>query len=108
MGYATVEQLAAALRVQVTAKNSDQLQSCLDAAASEIDHALGRVESLPVPAPDLVVQVNVARGLEWFKANDAVFGGVGFADTGILRVPVDGFGRHAVNLIPLTQTFGVG
>lgn len=109
MAYATVEELAAALRVQVSAKNADLLQSCLDAAQIEIDHALDRYELDPLPAlaPALVVRVNVDRGVEWFKATDAVFGGVGFADTGILRVPVDGFNRHAVTLIPLTQQHGI-
>lgn len=107
--YATVDDLAAALRSQVTVKNRDLLTSCLEAAASEIDHALGRFELDPIvdPAPALVRQVNVARGVEWFKASDAVFGGVGFADTGILRVPADSFARHAATLIPLTQTYGI-
>ena len=110
MAYATVDELAAALRVQVTVKNQELLQSCLDAAASEIDHAVDRLPSdpLPDPAPALAVQVNVARGVEWFKAADATFGGVGFAETGILRVPADSFARHAKTLIPLKQQFGVG
>lgn len=109
MAYATVDDLAAALRVQVTVKNSDLLQSCLDAAASEIDHALDRLEldPLPDPPPALAVRVNVDRGVEWFKASDAVFGGVGFAETGILRVPADSFNRHAVTLIPLTRQYGI-
>ena len=96
------------MRLQVTAKNSAWLESCLDAAASEIDHALDRVDPLPVPAPALVTQVNVARAVEWFKASDATFGGVGFADTGILTVPKDSFARHAATLLPLKQLFGVG
>ena len=109
MAYATVDELAAALRVQVTVKNSDLLQSCLDAAALEIDHAVDLVGGgpLPDPAPALATQVNVARGVEWFKAADATFGGVGFADTGILKVPADSFARHARTLIPLRQQFGV-
>ena len=109
MAYATVDELAAALRVQVTVKNSGLLQSCLDASASEIDHALGRLSTdpLPTPTPALIVRVNVDRGVEWFKASDAAFGGVGFAETGILRVPADGFNRHAATLTPLTQTWGV-
>jgi hypothetical protein len=109
VAYATVDELAAALRVQVTAKNQDLLESCLDAAASEIDHALDRLpdDPLPDPAPELVVRVNVDRGVEFYKANDATFGGVGFADTGILKVPNDGFARHAATLIPLTQQFGI-
>src|SRR5262245_24528975 len=109
MGYATVDELAAALRLTVTVKNQDWLQSCVDAAAAEMDHAMGRATSpLPDPPPALVVTVNVARGVEWWKANDAAFGGVGFADTGVLRVPADSFERHALALIPLTEQFGIG
>lgn len=109
MAYATVEELAAALRIAVTVKNQDWLQACLDASASEIDHALDRLaaDPLPVPAPALVITTNVARGVEWYKASDAAYGGVGFADTGILRVPPDSFARHATTLIPLTQQYGV-
>ena len=47
MAYATVDELAAALRITVTAGNTAQLQSCLDAAAIEIDHAMDRVDPLP-------------------------------------------------------------
>ena len=110
MAYATVDELAAALRVAVSAKNSDWLESCLDAAASEIDHYVDRdtADPLPSPAPALVTQVNVARGVEWYKASDAAFGGVGFADTGILPVKLDGFARHALSLVPFKRRFGIG
>jgi hypothetical protein len=115
MAYATVEQLAAALRVAVTPKNSEWLQLCLDAAAEEIDHQLDRPEP---PAPVLSAQldpsdsalattVNVARAIEWYKANDAAFGAVGFADIGVLQAPADPFGRHANALIPLKVQFGI-
>ena len=108
MAYATVDELAAALRVTVTVKNSDQLQQCLDSAASEIDHYCDRDPSDPIDPDDpLAGQVNVARGVEWFKAADAAFGGVGYADTGILPVKLDGFARHGLALIPLKQKFGV-
>jgi hypothetical protein len=110
MAYATVDELATALRVTVTVKNQDLLDACLEAAGEEIDHACARRSDDPLPdtPPDpLANRVNVNRGVEWFKANDAAFGGVGFADTGILKVPNDGFERHAVALIPLTQQFGV-
>lgn len=110
MAYATVDQLAAAMRLTVSVKNQEWLQACLDAAASEIDHRCGRRPDDPLPTdpPDpLAQQVNVARGVEWYKANDATFGGVGFADIGILRVPTDGFARFAHALLPLTQTWGV-
>lgn len=108
MAYATVEELAAALHTRVTPQNTDWLAKCLDAAAIEIDHSLDRSPDDPLPTDDaLAGLVNVARGVEWWKANDAAFGGVGFPDTGILAVPRDPFARHAATLIPHKQRFGV-
>jgi hypothetical protein len=110
MAYATAEQLAAALRVAVTPKNSEWLELCLDAAASEIDHQIDRPadDPLPDPPPALATTVNVARAIEWYKANDAAFGAVGFADIGVLAAPADPFARHANSLIPLKVQFGIG
>lgn len=116
--YATRDELAAALRVAVTVKNSDLLDACVAAASAEIDHETDRypgdpdadpaVPGTPIdPADPLAHMVCIARGVEWFKANDAVFGVVGFADTGVLAAPRDTFGRHAATLIPLRQQFGI-
>jgi hypothetical protein len=109
VAYATVDQLAAALRVTVTAKNSEGLTLSLDAAAEEIDHHCARPTDDPIPADDpLAIMVNVARGLEWYKANDSAFGTVGFADVGVLHAPSDPFARHARTLIPLKAAWGIG
>lgn len=107
--YATAEDLAAAVRVQLTAKNTEQLESCVAAASEEIDHQLGRLESdpLPDPPPPLVHQVCIARAVEWWKANDAAFGALGFDGTGVLAAPRDGFARHAADLIPYQETYGI-
>ena len=108
MAYATVDQLAAAMRIAVTPKNTADLQACLDAAAEEIDHYCDRFATSPLPPGDpLAERVNIARGVEWYKANDAVFGGVGFADIGVITVPKDSFGRYATALTPLVEQFGV-
>ena len=108
MAYATISELAAALRVTVTAANQDSLQACLDAAAIEIDDALDRDELDPLPVDDpLANRVNILRGVEWFKANDAAFGVIGVADTGTLTTPRNTFRRHAVALLPHKQLFGV-
>ena len=105
MAYATVDELAAALRITVTAGNTAGLQMCLDAAAEEIDHAINRLD--PVPAEDPVAnRVNILRGVEWFKANDAAFGILGFDETA-LRTPRNSFLRHRSALIPLKQQWGV-
>ena len=224
MAYATVDELAAALRVRVTVDNTATLQACLDAAAVEIDHeidapdaewgaddwqfstltanadpgpgrvrlndanenqatfmyldplaangtdyystlvavrdndavevkelnsgrwhrywitgdALDNVGWLTVPiafadssgpppqelvdletltltfvrptkpyADPLANRVNVLRGVEWWKANDAAFGVIGFDQTGALQAPRDGFNRHAFTLTPLKRQWGI-
>ena len=106
MSYATVDELAAALRVPVNAGNTDVLQRCLDAAAEEIDHCIDRIDPAP-PDDPLLNRVNVLRGVEWFKSNDAAFGVIGFDDAGALQAPRDGFARHAATLLPVRQQWGV-
>lgn len=106
--YASPDDLAAALRVQSSPKNADLLAKSVAAASAEIDHQCGRDVTDPIPVDDpLAHMVCIARGVEWFKANDAAYGVVGFDATGVLAAPRDGFSRHAANLIPLTRTFGV-
>lgn len=107
MAYATIDELAAALRIQVTAANQEGLQTCLDAAAIEIDDALDRTTPLEVSNP-LANRVNILRGVEWFKANDAAFGVLGVSDTGTLTAPRNTMRRHAIALLPLKQQYGIG
>jgi hypothetical protein len=109
MAYATVDELAAALRITVTAANQAGLQACLDAAAVEIDASVDADPTTPIdPADPLANRVNILRGVEWFKSNDAAFGVIGTGDTGALTAPKSGFARHQATLIPLEQQFGVG
>ena len=108
--YATAEQLAAAVRVAVSAKNQDDLDACVAAASEEIDQyrdAFPDSVPLPDPPPALVNRVCIARGVEWWKANDAAFGALGFDATGVLTVPQDTFARHGRNLIAYKERFGV-
>ena len=120
MAYATTEELATALRIRETTSNTPALQACLDAAAVEIDHEvdwLPEVQTLimgdgsPYPDDDprlaLLNRVNIVRGVEWYKANDAAFGVVGFDQAGVLQAPRDAFNRHAYELTPLKQQWGV-
>lgn len=107
MAYATIDELAAALRIQVTAANQVSLQACLDAAAIEIDDAMDRVDPLAPDSP-LANRVNIVRGVEWFKANDAAFGVLGISDTGTLQAPRNTMRRHAIALLPHKQQWGVG
>lgn len=106
--YATVDELAAALRIRATAENTATLQACLDAAAAEIDHETDRVDAITdSELYALANRVNVTRGVEWYKANDAAFGVIGFAESGALQAPRDGFNRHAYTLTPLKQQWGI-
>ena len=110
MAYATIDELAAALRITVTAQNTAALEACLDAASVEIDAAIDRVdpaEPVPVDQEPLLNRVNLVRGVEWFKSNDAAFGVVGTVDTGQLQAPRNGFNRHRSALRPVKQRFGV-
>lgn len=106
--YASRDQLAAAVRVQVTGKNADLLDACVAAASAEIEHECGRSVDDPIPVDDPLAHMTcIARGVEWYKANDAAFGALGFDNTGVLTAPVDGFARHAPSLVPLKVTFGI-
>lgn len=107
MAYATIDELATALRITVTATNQASLTACLEAAALEIDDAVDRVEPLD-PADPLANRVNILRGVEWWKANDAAFGVLGVSDTGTLQAPRNTMRRHAIALLPHKQQWGVG
>jgi hypothetical protein len=108
MSYATTDELATALRIRETTTNEPLLQACLDAAAEEIDHEVARDTADPIPTGDaLANRVNIVRGVEWYKANDAAFGVIGFDQTGALQAPRDGFNRHAYELLPLKQGWGL-
>ena len=113
MPYATEEELAAAVRVRVTAENEAGLTACLAAAQAEIDHEVDWTDPTEPHYPDgdprsaLLNRVNIARGVEWWKANDAAFGVIGTSDTGALTAPRDGFGRHRLALSPCKQRWGV-
>jgi hypothetical protein len=104
MAYATPSQLGEALEIRVTTENQALLQSCLDAAAIEIDHFL---EGYTWPPGGLLERVNVNRGVEWFKAPATYNGGVGYTDTGVLAAPASGFERHAAALLPYKADWGV-
>lgn len=107
MSYATVDELAQQLRVRVTPENGAWLQTCCDAATAEIDEDLCRLDPWPDPLPEPVHTVCVARAVEWWKANDAAFGVIGFAETGALRAPKDAFDRHRTVIAPYKQQWGV-
>jgi len=53
-------------------------------------------------------RVNILRGVEWFKSNDAAWGVLGFDETGAMRLPKSTFARHASTLVPLKEQWGIG
>jgi hypothetical protein len=107
--YCTAEQLAAALHIRwpTDADKRAALERACQAAADEIDQDLDRITPLPDPTPAVIVQTNIDRGVEWYKAPDAAFGIVGVEDTGAIRAPKDSFARHAQNITPWKQRWGV-
>jgi len=106
MSYATTDELLAAVGKPVNAENTARAQLCVDASTQEIDDAVDRKE--PIPAGDaLANRVCLLRGVEWWKANDAAWGVIGFDEIGALRLPKSTFARHAVTLTPLKQQWGV-
>ena len=108
MAYATTAELAAALRITTVSPDLEaNLQRCLDAGALEIDDAICRPADDPIdPDNALLNRVNLMRGVEWYKANDAAFGILG-ADENALRLPKSTFARHAVTLTPLRKAWGI-
>jgi hypothetical protein len=108
MSYATPDELAAALRVTVTAKNQELLQFCVDAASREIDHYCDRHADDPIPDGDpLAHMVCLGRGVEHYKVNDVAWGAIGFEGVGVIAARPDTFGRHAATLTPLKQNWAV-
>jgi hypothetical protein len=55
----------------------------------------------------LANRVNIVRAVEWWKAQDAAFGVIGFDQTGALQAPRDGFNRHRYTLTPLKEGWGI-
>jgi len=107
VAYATVDDLASALHIKVTEEKTPALERALDAAAAEIDQDLDRVDALSDPPPAAIVQTNIDRAVEWWKAADAAYGIVGVEDTGAIRAPKDGFARHAQNISAYKQRWGI-
>jgi hypothetical protein len=109
MAYATVDELAAKLRISVTAGNTAALQACLDAAAAEIDHSIDAAAATPIdPSDPLANQVNLLRGVEWWKSNDAAWNVLADTSGAGMRLPKNTFNRHAATLLPLKQQWGIG
>jgi hypothetical protein len=109
MAYCTVQQLATFVRqpTWATTRTAD-LQACIDAAATEMNHSVDRPAEEPLPTTDpLAGQVNLARAAQWLKQNDTIGGVAGFDQTGTLYPPKDSFASFARALVPLKRRWGL-
>lgn len=111
MAYATREELAAVLNVEITAKNEAILDACLNAATTEIDHYLEGVTPGTViieTDPGLLNRTCINRAVEWYKQPDLFGATVGYTEVGVLpnQVP-SGFARHAAVLLPAKTAWGL-
>ena len=105
MAYATVDELAAALRI-TGHRGEHRGAADVPGRGGRGDRPRGQ-PARAVPTDDPVAnRVNILRGVEWWKANDAAFGILGFDETA-LRTPRNSFLRHRSALIPLKQQWGV-
>jgi hypothetical protein len=109
MAYASADELARIL--QLTGPSAAQtvaLDRVLEAAATEIDAYLARTTPLPVPAPDLVVSVNLDRAADLWKSEQSPYGIVNLGGETAPAYPSrNSFRRHANKLLPLKEAFGV-
>ena len=109
MAYATADELARILQLSgPSAAQQAALARVLDAAAAEIDAYLALEEPLVEPYPPLVVEVNLERAVDHWKAEQSPFGIV--TAGGDMPPSYSGrnsWRRHANTLLPLKEGFGV-
>jgi len=108
MAYASADELARILQLgSPSAAQTTALERVLDAAATEIDAFLGLSVPLTNPYPALVVEVNLERAVDHWKAEQSPFGIVMGGDT-VSYSSRNSWRRHAYTLLPLKEGFGVG
>jgi hypothetical protein len=107
--YATVDELARVLQLSSpSAAQTAALNRVLEAAASEIDLYLAPAAPYSAPFPDLVVEVNLERAVDHWKAEQSPFGLIGLSGEGPSTFSArNTWKRHAITLLPLKESFGV-
>lgn len=109
--YAEPDELARLLKIrQPSAEQTTAMQRAIEAASTEIDSELGRVEGeeLVDPFPALVVQVALDRATELWQQQEATLGFVGIgAESGPARIASNTWEKHAQKLAPLKQGWGI-
>lgn len=109
--YATVEELAAILRVSASSQH-DALRRVLEAAAQEIDDEVGAedINGTETPysnPPALAREVNLERAIEHWQQMKSPFGIVGLGDAVATYTARDTWDRHAHKLAPLKGSYGI-
>ena len=108
MAYGTVSELARRLSISAPdAAQSEQLQSVLDAAASEINWDLGYPADVPAPVPALLVNVNYGRARELWNLGYATFGASLLGTDVLAFAGTDSWARWHVMLQPLRVHEGI-
>lgn len=104
--YATVEELAAILKVSAAVR-FDALERVLVAAAGEIDAELDRTVQLSGWQLALAAEVNLERAVEHWQQVQSPFGLLGITDSIPAFVSRDTWERHALKLAPLKASWGI-
>lgn len=108
--YATVEELAAILRVNATTRHA-ALRRVLESASIEIDAEIGTADvngnALPYGAPPAIVsEVCVERAVEHWQQMQSPFGIIGLGDGAATYTARDSWDRHAHKLAALKGAWG--
>jgi len=107
--YATVDELAATLRIRVTPATVDGLQRALETAATMCDQFMDRPDDqpLPDPPPAGVVATNILWAVDVYKSADAVIGLLGFEQTGTGTLSAGTVARGEAWLVPFKINWAV-
>jgi hypothetical protein len=109
--YATIDELAALLRVSASSRHA-ALRRVLEAAATEIDDEIGATDingnTIPYGSPPaLVSEVNLERAVEHWQQMQSPFGVIGMGEIGATYTARDSWDRHAHKLSPLKNSWGL-
>lgn len=108
VAYATVETLAAQLKVNAETRRVD-LQRVLDAAAREINTEIGYNLDTTADEKDLalVATVNLSRAADLWVIEGLPVGVIGLGGETPFLTPRNSWERHANTLAPLKQSWGL-
>lgn len=106
--YATVEELAAILKVKPETRGFE-LRRVLETAAAEINSEIGRGTASPLTGWEVSIaaEVNIERAVEHWRQMESPFGWIGLGqEAGPARIALDSWNQHANKLAPLKASWG--